>query len=536
MERLVKDASKMTDIQKELGITVDGTSLSFDNVVNAISVMQNKLGIAGTSAEEATQTIQGSTNRMKAAWENLVTGFGDKEADVGELTKKFIETVVGGTDEAGKHINGVVDNVMPVIQRIIEALPEGIKQISQALNEELPGLASQILPGLVKAALALIKAFAESLPTLLPAILETIKEALEIIKDDLPELLDILIKFIEEALPDLIDAVVEIALQLIDVLTQPDVLTKLVEAAIKGMLAIREGIWRALPKIIEALPKIIENLIKSLLGSIPLLIEAGIKLFTSLVSNLPAIISGIIQAVPQIMTAIWDALNPFGPEMSKIFSAAWEGIKQIFSFDNVGVFFKGVWEGMMGAFSHVSEWFQKTFSEAWDNIKKVFSATGEMFGDIGKSILNGLSSVINGIIWGINQVIKTPFDSLNWILRAIRDINIAGLKPFDWISEIPVPQIPSIPMLAEGGVLKRGQIALLEGQGDEAVIPLSQNTEWIDMVAKRLNESGNGNNNFNINIEIANMNANSREDIEQLADTLMQVMSDKMVRMGAAWR
>ena len=145
--------------------------------------------------------------------------------------------------------------------------------------------------------------------------------------------------------------------------------------------------------------------------------------------------------------------------------------------------------------------------------------------------------VINGIITGINKVIEVPFNGLNAALRGIKSVNIAGLKPFDWINEISVPQIPQ---LAQGGILKRGQIALLEGQGDEAVIPLSQNTEWIDKVASKINDKSNSQNRtvtntFNFDVKIANMDANNQQDIEKAADTLMKIIAEKTSRRGFAY-
>ena len=77
MERLVAEAANMTKAQAELGVTVDGTSLSFANIVNAISVVQKNMGIMGTTAKEASSTIQGSTASMKSAWKNMLTGMAD---------------------------------------------------------------------------------------------------------------------------------------------------------------------------------------------------------------------------------------------------------------------------------------------------------------------------------------------------------------------------------------------------------------------------------------------------------------------------
>lgn len=526
LQRLIKDTSEMTDIQEKLGITVDSSSLSFDNIVNAISVMQDKLGISGNAAREAANTIQGSANSMKAAWDNLLIGLADDNADVKDLTDKFVETVVGGTDEAGNHINGFIDNILPRISQVIEQLPDIIGQIAQKFTEELPNL----IPEISKALKSLLKVIGK----LLPDILQALKDLTIEIGKELPSIIQSLIDFVKENVSSLTEGLIELLLMVIEMLTDPEVTGKLFDLAMELILALLDGIFKALPKIIEALPKIVTNIIQSLASQQPKMIQAGIELFVSLVKNTPAIIAGIIKSIPDIIKSILTSIFPLGGQLSDFFSGAWDAIKNIFNLGSVGDFFSGVWGGIQNAFTGVTSWFADIFGKAWDAVKNVFSATGETFGNIGKSILNGLSTVINTIINGINAVIRVPFDGLNTVLSAIRDVNILGLEPFSWINTIPVPQIPNIPMLAEGGVLKRGQVALLEGQGDEAVIPLSQNTEWIDKVADRLKESG-GNDTYNIHVEVANMSANNREDVEKLAETLMQIMADKTSRRRTVW-
>ena len=89
LERLIKDAASYTDIQKQMGITVDASSMSFGNIVNAIAVVQEKLGIAGATAEEAGTTIEGSINSMKAAWTNLLVGIADENADMSDNANRM---------------------------------------------------------------------------------------------------------------------------------------------------------------------------------------------------------------------------------------------------------------------------------------------------------------------------------------------------------------------------------------------------------------------------------------------------------------
>lgn len=194
-----------------------------------------------------------------------------------------------------------------------------------------------------------------------------------------------------------------------------------------------------------------------------------------------------------VIKAVWSVVKDF-------FSNIWEGIKTTFSnvggwfkdkfttavnnikavFGAVKNFFSGVWDGIKSVFGNVAGWFKEKFSDAWQKVKDVFSTGGKIFDGIKDGILNGLKSVINAIIRGINKVISVPFNGLNAALRKIKSISILDVKPFDWINEIGVPQIPE---LEKGGILKRGQVGLLEGNGAEAVVPLEKNTGGLRKIA-----------------------------------------------------
>ncbi len=114
MKRLIQDASKMTDVQKQLGVTVDGSSMSFGNIVSAISVMQEHLGIAGTTAKEAAGTIEGSTNMVKASWQNLLTGMSADGADMNTLIGNLVTSI----DAFSKNI---MPRIAPLINGMVQA-------------------------------------------------------------------------------------------------------------------------------------------------------------------------------------------------------------------------------------------------------------------------------------------------------------------------------------------------------------------------------------------------------------------------------
>ena len=568
MKTLSLSAEKGNDAFKALGITESElANLSkeglFDRVISGLQGMEEgtqrtaiasallgrgatELGALLNTSAEDTQKMRDRVHELGGVMSDeavkAAAAYQDQLQDMNTAIDGFKRNIVSNfLPSITKAMGGITNALSGDLENGIQETTDAIIEIVQKAAESIPNIVNgavksivKALPDLVKSGANIIKELAKGISSAIPELVSVLSSS-DVISSTLTAIMDVIESVIDQ-LPTLIPLVVEAAMKIIDMLTEPDVLTRIVEVALDLTIALIDGIWKALPKIIEALPKIIENLIKALLQSIPKIVDAGIKLFTALVQDAPAIIKGIVKAIPQIISAIFQQFASFGTDLGKKFYEAWENIKKIFTPANVARFFTQVWDGIKSAFSSVGEWFSKCFGDAWAAIKNIFAPVGEMFGNIGKSILNALSSVINGIIWGINQVIKVPFGGLNGILRAIRDINIAGLKPFNWIGEIPVPQIPSIPMLAEGGVLKKGQVALLEGQGDEAVIPLSQNTEWIDKVADRLNKSSEPQNiYYTINVEVASMNANSQQDVENLAEMLMSVMAEKTARKGAAW-
>ena len=152
---------------------------------------------------------------------------------------------------------------------------------------------------------------------------------------------------------------------------------------------------------------------------------------------------------------ICNTFSNIGQWFSDKFKSAVEGIKNAFS--SVRSFFSGVWQGICGIFGNVANWFRDKFSQAWQAVKNVFSTGGRIFDGIKEGILNGLKSIVNAIINGINKVISVPFNGLNSTLRAIRNAEILGLRPFSWIGTINVPQIPR---LAKGGVLTEATTVL----------------------------------------------------------------------------
>ena len=124
MERLLVDADKLSD---SFNLQVDASGklvYSYADVVDAIHIVQTKMGITGTTAKEAGTTIQGSVDSMKAAWTNLVTGLGDENANIEQLFDDLVVTITGDGTETNL---GVMGTVIPRVKVIFENFTNAIK-------------------------------------------------------------------------------------------------------------------------------------------------------------------------------------------------------------------------------------------------------------------------------------------------------------------------------------------------------------------------------------------------------------------------
>ena len=157
MKRLISDASKMTDVQKELGVTVDASSLSFGNIVNAISVVQKQMGITGTTSKEAATTIEGSVNSAKAAWENFEAGV----ISANDLVETFWTAAQNIFTNLGQIIPRLGKTGMDVVSALAGKIGGTVPQVKgftdsiSKLANELKGMNSDQLLNLGKMAVVI---------------------------------------------------------------------------------------------------------------------------------------------------------------------------------------------------------------------------------------------------------------------------------------------------------------------------------------------------------------------------------------------
>lgn len=173
MERLVEDAEKLDSSFVAQRDASGNLALSYADVVDAIHIVQTEMGITGTTAEEASTTIEGSVNAMKAAWSNLVTGLATDGADIGKLVDDLVKTIIGENGEGG-----VINNILPAVERALNGIMQLVTTIVPKLVPIIVDIITSNLPMLIDAGMqiliALIGGLAEALPQLIAAIPEII--------------------------------------------------------------------------------------------------------------------------------------------------------------------------------------------------------------------------------------------------------------------------------------------------------------------------------------------------------------------------
>ena len=407
MERLIKDASKMTDVQKELGITVDASSMSFDNIVNAISVMQSHLGIAGTSAEEASRTISGSVNSMQSAWSNLITGLADDNANFEELVNNLVETLVGNGEEG----TGVIANVLPRIETAFNSILELIPTLIERLLPTILELGTKLIT-------TLIAGLTQAIPKLIPTVMQAINTITMTIIQNLPAILEAgiqiivaVVQGIAEALPELIPALVDALIYMVEIII--DNLPLIIEAGVQLIVALALGLIEAIPKLLEKIPTIITKLVKALTQ--PEMLE---KLISSAITLMIALAKGLVQAIPQIIGMVPKIIG----ELVKNFKETIKNTDWLQLGKNI---LKGILNGMLDFGTIVKDTIKKVGKKITSSIKSFFgiSSPSKLMADqVGKFITQGI-----GV--GIEDEIPDTIRDVNNAMGTLTDKVQASVNP-----------------------------------------------------------------------------------------------------------
>ena len=404
MQRLIKDASKMKEAQKELGVSVDASSMSFDNIINAISVVQKKLDIAKTTSKEASTTIQGSVNSMKSAWSNFLTGMADPNQNFGQLTDNLVNSIVT-----------VAQNLIPRIKATLPRLAQGVGQlISQlftlaAQNVDALGPLAPIARQIIGAITALKAKF----------------QALAADKEKMAAIRNIF-NGIKTAVSYAAAFVAKLVGNVIDFCTQAPVLNT-IKAIVSGV----SKAFKFLGDHISAVSNILVFVI-GFLGSLAAIIKVvtvAMKVWSAiqLVVNsglLACPITWIVLAIAALIAIIvvlvknWDKVKAAAGKCWDFIKGKWSAVSGWFSskvVQPVKKFFADLWEKVPAPVKDVISKITSGFKKAYDGVTDCWSGISGFFSDLWKGVVKAVAKPVNKLIDGANWVLdkvgsKKQFD------------------------------------------------------------------------------------------------------------------------------
>lgn len=392
MQRLLTDAGKLANTKFDIS--------SYADIIEAIHVIQNDMGITGTTANEAATTISGSAASMKAAWGNMLVSL----TTGGDNFNKSIDALVQTTTTFAR-------NVLPAVTGALSGVGHLIESLAPMIAQELPGLVATVLPSLVNAAQSLVSGLITGISSNIPQLAQVATQVFtafaNFILQSVPEILlvglDLIVGLAQgltQGLPQIIQqgvqsivnfcngitsripTIITTAIQLIQTLVQgiaqnlPQIiqagvtmvgsllqgiaqsLPSLVQSAVQLVRTIQDSIWQNIPQILQLGVQIIVSLVQGIVQSLPMIIQGAIQGITgfiqTIISNLPLIIqsavqivvalaAGLIQAIPQLVAAIPQLIAAI---VDTIMSTNWLQV----GWDIVKGIGKGLLDGIKGIF------------------------------------------------------------------------------------------------------------------------------------------------------------------------------------------
>jgi len=548
MERLLADAQAISGIEYNIS--------SYADVVEAIHVIQESMGVAGATAAEAEHTIEGSMNSMKAAIDNLIVGFGNADADIEQLCANVVDA-----------FQDVLTNITPIIENIISALPTALNALLETVVELLPTL----LETIVDLFSQVLNTLLTLLPQLIPVVIEAVLTIVNTLIENLPLLVEAaiqivmsLVQGIATALPTLIPTAVQAVITIVQSLI--DSLPMILDAALQLITGLADGLLAAIPVLIAALPEIIMSIINFILDAIPQIIETGIQLLTSLVTALPEIITAIVEAIPQIIEGIITAVLGAIPQIIQagidLLVSLIQALPQI-----ITTIVNAIPDIITGIVNAVINNIPLIVQAGIDLLTSLIKNLPTIIVEIVKAVPQIITGIVNALGKGVSQLADVGKNLVKGLWEGIQSLaSWLWNKVSGWISSIWDGicdffgiHSPSDEMAWIGEMLVEGLAGSIKDNGKDAVKAAEGMSSDINDVMHGLAQdmetalptdfhvdgsiggsiadaaSGAVTSGFQLVLNIANFNNYSSEDIRQLTNEVMVTAGQFAKRKGVVF-
>ena len=353
--------AELTKVAKDMGISYED---AMKKMKDGTLTTKDAQALLGTTAREASVTISGSANAMKSAWQNLLTGIADDNANFESLIGNFVDSILTFADNIVPRIEATMDGLVNLILGVADTLLPKVLDIAVNLVQNLVTGISNNIGSLMSAINQVITTVLNALISMLPQILQT---GIQIIVS--------LITGIAQQLPTLIPQIVEAVILMVDTLI--DNIDLIIDAGIQLIIGLADGLIQALPILIDKIPVIIDKLINAIIENLPKIIEMGITLIIKLADGLIKAIPQLISKVPQIITSLLNAIT--GGGFSKMLQAGKDLLNK-------------VKDGIASGISKIADVGKNLVQGLWNGINNAKDWVLGKIKGFGKSILNGIKS------------------------------------------------------------------------------------------------------------------------------------------------
>ena len=501
MERLLADAQKLTGVKYDIN--------NLNDVYQAIHVIQEEMGITGTTAKEASETLEGSMASAKAAWDNFMNGSSDADQladafataadnivkNLAEIVPRFAETLPA---LAGAVVSQIPDLAAAIVPAVISAGQSILEQARDAvLDFDFEGMAERVvetitdfisgdglrsfLGCLVDIFTGIVNGISSMLPTLLPALVELIAYTVTTLIDQLPALLDCALQLIMgladgilAALPVLIEALPEVISSIVQFLISA--VPQIIDAGIELLMALVDALPVIIDALVAALPQIIEATVTALIAAAPQIVRAGIKLLGALVEAIPVIVVELAKAVPDIITAIIDVLAELPDLIGEVFaeivtdlvewgtdmgSKAQKLISDLCTkVSNVLRNLPGqIWTHLVNAVTRVVQWGQQMVSNASTAASNMLSKVSGIIQELPGKIWTHLVNTVNKVVaWGQQMVSNASTAASNMLSKVSSTLQQLPGKVWDYLSQAAQKVVTWGTQLAQKGAAAATQL------------------------------------------------------------------------------
>lgn len=496
MQAVTNLFQSIQSVLKVFGLDMPDVVSKTSSAVNGVSADIESTGDSAVSAAKKINKAFAGVDEI-----NVLKTSSDSSSDSGSsasgTTSGASISVTPATDDTvSSAVSATVDKIRKYIEPLQNISFDNLINAFNNLKDAVSGITSNIFEGLSWAYFNILVPLAKwTIEDVLPAFLNILAGALNVVNQAIEDVKPLFSWLWENILQPIASwtggVIVDVLNGIGDALSwisENEVAMTILEslAVAIGLVSGAIGIYNGVMAICNAVTGAFSGIMTVLTSPITLVvlaITALIAIIWLLIDNWDVVSEAASNCWNWIVGVFQGAADWFNntivQPIANFFSGMWDGLKNGAS---------NAWEGIKSVFSTVADFFKDIFTKAWEGVKSVFSTGGKIFDGIKDGIVNAFKAIVNAIIDGINKVVSIPFNGINSFLNALRSVDILGLKPFEWISTINVPQIPH---LAQGGWFERGnpQLAIVGDNTREGEI-VTPESKIYDQVRNAIRDSG----------------------------------------------